>query len=88
MLNLDMEIKLWFSTYQLPRITKMKKFEIIDLIDELGFSSLATSLELNEVNYSQSLKHIHHCKFCCTEEEFPCSVYDEMIALLDLYYSL
>lgn len=66
----------------------MKKFEIIDLIEDLGFPSLATSLELNELTHGESLKHIHHCKFCCTDEEFSMSDYNAVICLLALYFSL
>ena len=66
----------------------MKKFEIIDLIDELGFAYLATILDSNECTPLIAIEHLNRCKNECSEEEFPMSVYDAVIGLLDLYYSL
>lgn len=66
----------------------MKKFEIIDLIEELGFPYLASILDANECTPIEAIEHLNRCKNECSDEEFPCSVYDEVIALLDFYFSL
>ena len=66
----------------------MKRFEILDLIEELGFQHLATMLDENEFTIYDSIEHLNSCKNECTEEEFPSSVYDAVIGLLDLFYSL
>ena len=67
----------------------MKKFEIIDLIEELGFPSLAASLDANECTPIMAIEHINNLYFRETsEEEFSQSDYTAVICLLDLYFSL
>lgn len=66
----------------------MKRFEIIDLIEELGFPYLASILDSNECTPIHAIEHLNRCKNESSEDEFPCSVYDTMIELLYLYYSL
>ncbi len=71
----------------------MKKFEIIDLVEDLGFQLLSDMLLLsnsdsNYFTYSDCIGHLNSCKNECTEEEFPSSVYNELIELIDLYFSL
>lgn len=71
----------------------MKRFEILDLIENLGFAHLSDMLLLSNANlnnhtYMDCIEHLNRCKNECTEEEFPSSVYSEVIALLDLYFSL
>ena len=83
-----MEIKSWFSTYQPTTGYKMKEFEIVDQLDYLGFPYLADKIASNECIYSEAIEHLNSCKNECTEEEFPSSVYDEVIFLIDLYFSL
>tara|TARA_R100000951_G_C2640248_1_gene180676 strand:- start:1660 stop:1860 length:201 start_codon:yes stop_codon:yes gene_type:complete len=66
----------------------MKRFEIIDLIEDLGFPYLASILDANECTPVIAIEHLNRCKNECTDEEFPCSVYDAVICLLDLYFLL
>ena len=66
----------------------MKRFEIIDLIEDLGFPYLASILDANECTFVIAIEHLNTCKNESSEEEFPMSVYDAVIGLLDLYYSL
>jgi hypothetical protein len=66
----------------------MKRFEIIDLIEELGFPYLASILDSNECTPVQAIEHLNRCKNECSDDEFSSSVYDQMIALLDLFFSL
>ena len=66
----------------------MKTFEIVDQLDYLGFPYLAEKIHADECIYDEAISHLNRCKNECSEEEFPLSVYDEVIALLDLYFSL
>ena len=66
----------------------MKKFEIIDLIEDLGFSYIAAILDSNECNYVEAIAHLNRCKNECTDYEFSDSDYTAVICLLDLYFSL
>ncbi len=66
----------------------MKEFEIVDQLDYLGFPYLAEKILANECIYNEAIEHLNRCKNECSDEEFPSSVYDEVIALLDLYFSL
>ena len=66
----------------------MKKFEIIDLIEELGFAYLATILDSNECTPQIAIEHVNRCKNECSDDEFSDSDYTAVICLLDLYFSL
>ena len=66
----------------------MKKFEIIDLIEELGFPYLASILDTNECTPLTAIEHLNRCKNECSEDEFSNSDYTAVICLLDLYFSL
>lgn len=66
----------------------MKKFEIIDLIEELGFPYLATILDSNECTPQIAIEHLNRCKNECSEYEFSNSDYASIVCLLDLYFSL
>lgn len=66
----------------------MKRHEIIDLIEELGFPYLSSILDSNECTLVNAIEHLNRCKNECSEDEFTTSLYDEMILLLDLFFSL
>ena len=64
----------------------MKKFEIIDLIEELGFPYLATMLDENEFTMWDSFDHLHATKLECTAEEFSLDLHIELIYLVDYFF--
>ncbi len=66
----------------------MKKFEIIDLIDDLGFQSLANWLDANECTHIEAINHIRYERTIQSEEEFPIEIFNQVYDLLDLYFSL
>jgi hypothetical protein len=71
----------------------MKRFEILDLIEDLGFQHLADMLllsaaDFNNHTYMDCIEHLNRCKNECTELEFSLSLYHTVIGLLDLYFSL
>jgi len=66
----------------------MKRFEIIDLIEDLGFPSLANWLDANECTHSEAITHIRYERSIQTEEEFPAEIFNQVYDLLDLYFSL
>ena len=88
MLYLVMKIKSWFSTYLPTTEYKMKRFEILDLIEDLGFQYLATMLDENELSKMDAYDHVFICHLEMTEEEFPKEIMLEIWNLLDLFFSL
>ena len=66
----------------------MKKFEIIDLIEDLGFQSLANWLDADECTHIEAILHIRTERRIQTEEEFPTEIFNQVHDLLDLYFSL
>lgn len=66
----------------------MKKFEIIDLIEDLGFQSLANWLDANECTHIEAINHIRYERTIQSEEEFPIEIYIQVLYLIELYFSL
>ena len=66
----------------------MKRFEILDLIDDLGFQHLATMLEENEFSLWDAFDHLHETRLQCTDEEFSLDVHIELIYLVEYFFSL
>ena len=83
-----MRIKKDFLPINLIGVTTMKKFEIIDLIEELGFPYLAAILDSNECTPQIAIEHLNRCKNESLSIEFSDSNYMAVICLLDLYFSL
>ena len=66
----------------------MKRFEIIDLIEDLGFQSLANWLDSNECTHSEAISHIRYERTIQSEEEFPIEIFNQVYDLIDLCFSL
>ena len=66
----------------------MKRFEIIDLIEDLGFQSLANWLDVNECTHSEAISHIRYERTIQSEEEFPIEIFNQVYDLIDLCFSL
>ena len=66
----------------------MKRFEILDLIEDLGFPHLALMLEENELTIWDAFNHLHSTKLQCTDEEFSLDLHIELIYLVEYFFSL
>ena len=66
----------------------MRRFEILDLIEDLGFQSLSNWLDANECTHSEAINHIRYERTIQSEEEFPIEIFNQVFDLIELYFSL
>jgi hypothetical protein len=64
------------------------QLEIVQKIDDMGFSYLASCLLNNELTYLEALNHILNCFYETTEEEFPSVDYQQLELLVQDFFNL
>jgi len=65
----------------------MSKVDILERIEDMGFSYLATLLTESELTYLEALNHLLNCFYETTEEEFSAVDYEQLELLLQDFFN-